>query len=136
MIPKSERALIAACGMYCGDCGDYLAYVGNDEGLRSKVAAEIREQLNIDLTPEQVGCLGCWGEIHTPWAASLGCEVRRCAEGKGVLSCALCDGFRCERLDHQSSRGSKARTNLCRIKEVGLEVWLNEFRSRLDERRS
>ena len=82
MIPASEEALIAACGGYCGHCGDYLAYVNDDKDLKKKMAAEIREQLNLDVLPEQVGCLGCWGEIHRVWCAS--CEVCGCCEQEGI----------------------------------------------------
>lgn len=132
MIPESETSLVAAYGIYCGHCGDYLAHVNDDEDLRKKVAAEICQQLNIDVTPEQVGCLGCWGEIHTQWAASLGCQVRRCAEQRGLLSCALCDEFPCEELDRQIGQDSQSRGNLYRIREVGLDAWLNEVKSSPD----
>jgi len=35
-VRQSEKALIAACGGYCGDCTDYLAYINNDEKLQRK----------------------------------------------------------------------------------------------------
>ena len=66
MISESKKTLIAACGCgYCGNCDDYLSYINNDKELKAKVASHIKKQLNIDIKPEQVGCLGCWGEIHT-----------------------------------------------------------------------
>ena len=56
---ESGRSLIGACGFYCGTCGDYLAHVNDDDELRRKVAAEINKQLNMNLAPEEVRCLGC-----------------------------------------------------------------------------
>jgi len=128
VIPESERSLIGACGVYCGACGDYLAYVNDDKELRRKAAAEINRQLNMNLAPEEVRCLGCWGEIHTAWAASLRCDVRRCAEEKRMLSCALCDRFPCEKLDRRVDKKNKHMGNLSRIKEIGLDAWLNEVK--------
>lgn len=128
MISESERALIAACGCgYCGNCDDYISYINNDKALKKRVATHIRKQLDIDVKPEQVGCLGCWGEIHTDFSSSLDCEIRKCALRNGILTCALCKEFPCERLKRRP-RANEELANLYRIKKIGLESWLNEVK--------
>ena len=93
---QSEKALITACGGYCGGCVDCLAYINNDEKLKRKLA-EFSKQFNMDIKPEDIGYLGCHGSIHKPWCAS--CSIRQCAEEKGILTCAFCDEFPCEKLE-------------------------------------
>jgi hypothetical protein len=63
-VKQSEKALIAACGGYCGGCTDYSAYINNDKKLKRKLAQEFSKQFNMDIKPEDVGCLGCHGSIH------------------------------------------------------------------------
>lgn len=124
VLSESEKKLIAPCGLYCGCCDDYIAHVNNDEELKKKVAAAINKQLDMDILPGQVGCEGCRGKLHTKWSANLNCEVRRCAEQKGVLSCVLCDDFACEKLRSHFAGDINKKTNLHRIREIGLEAWL------------
>ena len=130
MIRESEKKLIAPCGIYCGQCNDYLAYAKGDPEAMTKAIAEISKVLHRNVSPDEVRCLGCWGEVHTAHSACIGCEVRRCAEGKGILTCAVCDEFLCEKLDRRIRKNDKKqRDNLYRIREVGLEAWLDEIKS-------
>jgi len=131
MIPESEKKLIAPCGLYCGHCNDYIAYINNDTDLKKKTANDINKQLDLNLNHEQIGCAGCLGNIHTDWSARLDCEVRACAIGKKILSCALCNNFSCEKLEKHFRDDNNKRENLLRIKEIGLESWLNEINNRL-----
>jgi len=105
-VKQSEKALVAACGGYCGGCPDYLAYVNNDEKLKKKLAEEISKELSMNVKPEDIGCLGCHGPIHRPWCAS--CSIQQCTEEKGILTCAFCDEFPCEKLENIMRRTKKA----------------------------
>jgi len=121
-----DRKLVSACGFYCGACNDYISYVTHNKELLEKVAVEINKQLNINISADQVGCLGCWGDIHNLWSSSLDCKIRHCAESKNIMICALCVEFPCERFDKQFNSKSQQRKNCDRIKEIGFELWLNE----------
>ena len=46
---QSEKALVGACGGYCGGCVDYLAYINNDEKLKRKLIEEFSKQFNMDI---------------------------------------------------------------------------------------
>ena len=130
---QSERALVAACGGYCGGCLDYLVYISNDDELKKKLAEEISKDLGMDLKPEDIGCLGCHGSIHKPWCAS--CSLQRCTEEKAILSCAFCDEYPCQKVGEFHDRAEKKgksseniarRRHILRQREIGLEKWLAE----------
>ncbi len=128
---QSEKALITACGGYCGGCPDYLAYINNDDKLKKKLAAEFSKQFNMKIEPEDVGCLGCHGSIRKPWSAS--CSIQRCTEEKGILTCTFCDEFPCEKLEKyygKNEYGDKCRAHILRQKEIGLEKWLEETKKK------
>jgi hypothetical protein len=128
-VKQSEKSLIAACDGYCGGCSDYLAYINNDEKLKEKLAAEFSKQFNMDIKPEDIGCLGCHGSIRKPWCAS--CFIRQCTEEKGILTCAFCDDFPCKKLEKHYEKikyGDKSRAHMLRQREIGLEKWLEEMK--------
>jgi len=106
-----EKHLASCCGLYCGLCPRF----------QSKAPSR---------------CLSCHlGEQHSY------CSVYRCCVTKrGLFTCADCDEYPCERLlrvlgveeDLDSFISHKpALSNLDRIREVGLEIYLEEQRERL-----
>ena len=133
---QSEKALVASCGGYCGGCPFYyLAYVSNDEKL--KKVRELSKRFSMDIKPDDIGCLGCHGSIRSCWCAS--CSIQQCTEEKGILTCAFCDEFSCEKLekfyDEENKRygnetryGDESRAQILRQRETGLEKWLEEIR--------
>jgi len=110
MNPVEERDLASACGLYCGLCPRF----------QSKAPSR---------------CLSCHlGEQHSY------CSVYRCCVTKrGLFTCADCDEYPCERLlrvlgveeglDSFISH-KPALANLDRIREAGLETYLEEQRER------
>lgn len=124
---QPEKALVGACGGYCGGCTDYLAYINNDEKLKRKLAEEFSEQFSMNIKPEDVGCLSCHASIHKPWCAS--CSIRQCTEERGILTCAFCDEFPCEKL--QKYYEDKCRAHILRQKEIGLENWLEKMKQKM-----
>lgn len=105
-----EKHLVGCCGLYCGLCPRF----------QSKAPSR---------------CIGCQlGEQHSY------CSVYRCCVTKqGLFTCADCDEYPCERLlrvlgveeglDSFISH-KPALPNLDRIREVGLETYLEEQRER------
>jgi hypothetical protein len=135
-VKQSEKALVASCGGYCGECPFYyLAYVNNDEKL--KKIEELSKQFNMEIKPDNIGCMGCHGSIRSSWCAS--CSIQQCTEEKGILTCAFCDEVPCEKLekfyDEENKRygdenryGDESRAHILRQREIGLEKWLEEIR--------
>lgn len=133
---QSEKALIASCGGYCGGCPFCQAFVNNDENRgKLRLAEELCKRANMDIG--NIKCLGCHGSIRSPWCAS--CSIQQCTEGKGILTCAFCDEFPCEKLenfyDEENTRygdevryGDESKAHILRQRERGLEKWLAEMK--------
>jgi hypothetical protein len=121
----SEHAntLLAACGLYCGACYHYRASFYDDERLRAE--AEYR-----DRDPDGFACQGCRSESLYINPGCAQCEIRACADEKGVLHCGLCADFPCERLWAFQSGGRVHHTNvmieLVRLRKKGPGAWLRE----------
>ena len=125
-----RRREVGACGHYCGGCLDYRALAENDDDLRRQVASAIKREMNRDIPLDQIGCEGCWGNVHNAWTASLQCKVRQCVETKGFATCADCHGFPCAAHIKQFGEDSHYAKNVRAIQHDGLDVWLrNKQRS-------
>ena len=102
-----EVNLVGCCGLYCGLCPRF----------QSKAPSR---------------CLGC-----KILCLTLSCKIFNCCVKKrGLATCAECEDFPCEKNNpeiHQYEYFITNRVcipNLSRIKEVGVEVWLEEQRER------
>ncbi|MGB3458876.1 MAG: DUF3795 domain-containing protein [Halobacteriota archaeon] len=103
---KQNKNLVGCCGIYCGLCTKY----------QSKAPSR---------------CIGCrLGKQHD-W-----CSIYRCCRKKKVITCIECTEYPCERYIRFRKWGGElygskaAEENLEKIKELGLEKWLEEQRQR------
>jgi len=122
---RLEKELFGACGIDCGKCPDYQAHVGNDDELKVKLAKDFSKQFDMDIKPEEVGCLGCHGPLHKPWSG-LECFFRQCSEKKDIATCAFCDEFPCGELEifyKDEDKKGVLRANILKQREVGFEKW-------------
>ncbi len=120
----AEMSLAGRCGMYCGSCPLYRASHDFDDKKVSELSA------STGCAVDRVRCEGCGSADR--FVSS--CAVRKCAEGKGLESCALCPEFPCEALEgfwnkDRMLRGEAAK-NARRIREVGTDKWLGEMDAR------
>ena len=102
-----EKNLVGCCGLYCGLCPRFQS--------------------------ESPGrCRGCKILCLTFSCKIFNCCVKR----KGLTTCAECDDFPCEKNNPETHQYEYFVTNkicipnLYRIKEVGLEIWLEEQKRR------
>ncbi|MEW6355972.1 MAG: DUF3795 domain-containing protein [Planctomycetota bacterium] len=119
-----RRTEVGACGHYCAGCLDYRSLAENDDNLRRQVAATIKKEMNRDVPLDQVGCEGCWGNIHNAWTASLQCEIRQCVKAKGFATCADCRDFPCAVYLKQFAENSDYAKNIRAIQRDTLGIWL------------
>lgn len=78
--------MAAVCGLYCGNCSNYLApREGDIQKLR-----QISEER--DMTLEEIRCDGCLSDRNA-FAPVVKCPrgIRECAEGHGITWCFECD---------------------------------------------
>ena len=100
------RAVLAGpCGLYCGICSDYAS--GECHGCGCE-------------------CGGCAASYH-----HAQCEIYQCAESRGLMSCAACDGLPCTALvqfahDPVWITHGPVIENLRRIRLIGPGTWVEE----------
>jgi hypothetical protein len=91
-VMRKNRRMIGYCGNNCHLC----VARSEDPVVRQKLVDGWRKFFGHEMyTAENVKCDG-WptdGEV-----ADKQCKARPCAKKKGIKSCALCDGFPCDKL--------------------------------------
>lgn len=114
--------LIAFCGLNCEACDAYIATRTNDQALREKTAALWTELNGVPIAPEDINCEGCrTNGVKTVFCSML-CEIRQCALGKAVPTCAACaDMAACATLGAITANSAEARENLAALREGGEE---------------
>jgi hypothetical protein len=122
------RALQGRCGLFCGDCDIYMAYSTNDTRKLQRIAREKSKECGRTLEAEQVKCLGCKGPVASCWGDS--CEIRKCAEGRGIEFCYQCRDYPCKELESLFESKPVARDNLKIISKIGPDAWVSEKMSR------
>ena len=119
-----ERDLAGACGIYCGACGIYRMYKDQDTERLEQAAREV-----FHCRPEDICCEGCRGPLDCRWSPQ--CQILACTRERGLTFCHECTDFPCDDLSAFSAdRSDIPLTNLRRLAEAGLEVWLAEQEAR------
>ena len=91
--------IIAYCGLVCSGCPAYVATQADDLAALERVAAQWREEYNApDMTIESVLCDGCLTDNGRTCGYCKQCEVRACGVDRGVVNCAHCTDYACEKL--------------------------------------
>lgn len=119
-----KRALIAPCGLDCFNCELYA------DNLTGKLAGLIHEKLGV--RKQDIPCHGCRQQNGQHFhLGSEGCATLDCVKEKDVDYCFNCDAFPCAYLAPTADGAARyphnmKMYNLCRMKEVGLEEWIEE----------
>jgi hypothetical protein len=92
--------IVAYCGLICSDCSAYIATQADDQSALERVAAEWKEEYNLaEVTITDVTCDGCIDEKGRKGAHCFECEIRACGLARGVVNCAHCPDYACEKLE-------------------------------------
>jgi hypothetical protein len=118
------KALQGRCGLFCGHCEIYIAYSTNNLTAQKRIARAYSETKGKTIQPVQVKCLGCKGTSSSLWRSS--CQVRLCAEEKGLEFCYQCREFPCDTLQSLFEVNPQARENLRTISKIGPDAWLSQ----------
>lgn len=108
--------ITAMCGLICSDCGAFIATQNNDDKKRAEVAKLWSKQYNVDLKPKSINCDGCISDSKRLIGHCIVCAIRKCGKQKGVLNCAHCDDYVCEKLEGFFKMVPAARKHLDSIK--------------------
>jgi len=120
---KDLKALTAPCGLDCFNCDIH------ESNLTDELAELIHVKLGVP--KEGIACKGCRQQDGKHYHLPHGCATLDCAKSKGVELCSDCGDFPCLLLAPIADQAAKyphnmKLYNLCRIKKVGLERWIEE----------
>jgi hypothetical protein len=90
--------LVAICGPSCTQCQAYVATQNNDKAKLERLAEEWTKGLGHTFTPDDILCDGCRVPDGRLSAYCATCEIRLCAQQKGMVTCAHCPECPCEKI--------------------------------------
>ncbi len=109
--------IIAYCGLVCSDCPAYVATQTDDWHALEQLAAKAREEFNVpDATAESARCDGCLGDDGHKCGYCFECAIRACGVERGVVNCAHCDEYACDKLEGFFSAAPDARGTLDEVR--------------------
>ena len=110
--------IIAYCGLTCTNCPAYIATQANDQAAMEQVAAQWREEFDAPgITAESVVCDGCLTAEGRKFSHCFECKIRACAMARGVLNCAHCADYSCEKLESFFGFVPEAQVVLDRVRQ-------------------
>jgi hypothetical protein len=104
--------MIARCGLVCTECEAYLATQRNDKAELDALVKKWGEMFQKDITLKDVLCDGCLSNTGRLCAYCYECGVRKCAETRNLVNCAVCPDYGCEILTGFWQFASKSKENL------------------------
>ena len=113
---KKEK-MIAKCGIVCSECPAYIATQKNDDALRAETAKKWSEMFKSDIKAADINCDGCQSESPRLFSYCQTCEIRKCANGKKLATCAACPEYSCQKLDAFLAQVPEARKVLEKLRK-------------------
>lgn len=118
-----KKSLIAPCGLDCFNCDVH------ENNLTEELAELIHVQRGVP--KEEIACKGCRQQNGKHYHLPNGCATLDCAKAKGVQMCCDCNEFPCASLAPMADMADRyvhnvKLYNLCRIKNLGLDRWIEE----------
>jgi hypothetical protein len=104
--------LISCCGLVCSDCGAFKATAADDDAMRAKVSEEWSKSYSVQIPPESINCTGCTSDGVKFQYAENKCEIRKCAVGRNLHTCAECGDYACDKLGEFFKTVPAAKENL------------------------
>ena len=119
---------IGFCGQYCGICPVYIASTTSDIRKKEKLAKKYSKELGKKLSADNIHCWGCRADNKNCWGK--GCQIRKCAQEKGIEFCYQCSEFPCPELEKYYEKYPEPQQNLRRISKIGIDAFIAETTSK------
>jgi len=119
-----NKQFAAVCGLYCPGCTLYIGSTEEPERL-----ARTAGRFNVSI--EEARCYGCRSDVISFYCQA--CEIKKCADEKGLEFCALCDEYPCTMLKEfqvQLPHRAELFEDGERVREVGYDRWFEVVRAR------
>ena len=107
--------MIAHCGLDCAECKAFKATQAKDSEWKKQLAKQWGEGLKVEFKPEDIDCDGCTSDRISGWCRKM-CNIRPCAAGRKLETCAHCEDYPCAELERFLSTEQAAKENLERIR--------------------
>ncbi|MFC1900236.1 DUF3795 domain-containing protein [Chloroflexota bacterium] len=114
---KADEKQVAYCGLIYTDCGTYIATQKNDDKLRKEMAEDWSKKYNHAFKVEDINCVGCIPTSGKHVGQPSVCSIRKCGQEKGVINCAYCDDYACEKLQKYFEMAPVMKANLEEIRK-------------------
>ncbi len=121
-----RERIVGCCGIVCSECPVYKATQRDSNKVRTEILERQREkwaevfskQHGREFRLEDINCNGCTSDSERVFWFCRDCRIRRCAREKGLVNCAFCPDYACDRLMHlfEKSR-APARETLEEIRQ-------------------
>ncbi|MCJ7580741.1 MAG: DUF3795 domain-containing protein [Candidatus Aminicenantes bacterium] len=108
--------IVSICGLPCSECGAYLATINNDDEKRREVAELWSKQYGAEIKAGDINCESCLSDSENVFSHPKVCEIRKCGKEKGVVNCAYCSDYVCEKLGKFFEMVPDAKQRLDQIK--------------------
>jgi predicted nucleic acid binding AN1-type Zn finger protein len=109
--------IIAYCGIVCSECPAYIATQNNDDAKRRETAEQWTKQFGHEMKPEDINCYGCLTDTGRIVNYCAICEIRTCARERGMVNCAYCDDYACDKLEKFFQMAPMFRATLDEIRK-------------------
>jgi hypothetical protein len=109
--------MIAYCGIVCSECGAFIATKNDDDAKRKETAEQWAKQFHHDIKPEDINCDGCLSESGRLVGHCNICEIRKCGQERGVVNCAYCGDYACDKLEKFFQMAPMFRATLDEIRK-------------------
>lgn len=93
-----SKQLQAPCGLNCAMCDMYLATKADDDVLRQKISDKWSRLFGYPFKKEDINCDGCLSGLRLGIYCRDLCEIKPCAQAKGISDCARCPEYVCDKL--------------------------------------
>jgi hypothetical protein len=128
ILSMDKNILAAACGLYCGACPVHVYRERNDYDALKVLAMRYSQLRRMELQPEDLVCNGCLSSQLAKTCRQ--CNIRDCAETKGLTHCSRCREFPCKTIINFNNDGrlhhAEVLFNIRRQKQIGIDSWLDE----------
>jgi hypothetical protein len=140
---KSKKALLAYCGIYCGDCLGYTGVIADaakefmtalenykfDRTVKCVLYNELEDYDKFSKMLKFMSCLKCPQPCREREDSAGACPIRKCCTERRFYACYECNDFEnCDKLK-SFMKGLHAEAcveNLKAIKEMGLDAWIRK----------
>jgi hypothetical protein len=116
-MPKAKKKQIAYCGLVCTACLAYIATQADDDKQRKEVAEKWTKDFKHDFKPEDINCDGCLTVTGRAAGYVNVCPIRKCGREKGVINCAYCVDYSCDKTDEFFKMAPVCKVTLDGIKK-------------------